>query len=170
MPAGNVVYFYVREEEKNPAVFKRREGKKRMGSKNNGAHTVRLVPYLLLCLEQAIPQQPLCVFFFLLIPLPLLLLVFFLPSSTVFLGEQQGLVALAALHSSTSLRLQITHFCHHCYSRKFGEVKGHHFSLLSSVSSITLAGQCARTHPADVIRFNKRKHFLSPNAESFSHF
>lgn len=45
----------------------------------------------------------------------------------VFLGEQQGLVALAALHSSTSLRLQITHFCHHCYSRKFGEVKGHHF-------------------------------------------
>lgn len=43
MPAGNVVYFYVREEEKNPAVFKRKEGKKRMGSKNNGAHTESLV-------------------------------------------------------------------------------------------------------------------------------
>lgn len=86
----------------------------------------------------------------------------------VFLREQQGLVALAALHSSTLLRLQITHFCHHCYSRKFGEVKGHHFSLLSSVSSIILAGQCACTHPADDIRFNNR-HFLSSNAESFSH-
>lgn len=39
-----------------------------MGSKNNGAHTERLVPYLLLCLRQAIPRLPRCVFFLLLIP------------------------------------------------------------------------------------------------------
>lgn len=90
------------------------EREKRMGSKNNGAHTERLVPYLLPCLEQAIPQLPRCVFFFLLIPLPLLLLLFFLPSSVVFLREQQGLVALATLHSSTSLRLQIIHFRCRC--------------------------------------------------------
>lgn len=31
MPAGNVVYFYVREEEKNPAVFKKRDGVKENG-------------------------------------------------------------------------------------------------------------------------------------------
>ena len=99
--------------EKSRRLQKER-GEKRMGSKNNGAHTERLVPYLLPCLEQAIPQPPRCVFFLLLIPLPLLLLLFFLPSSAVFLREQRGLVALAALHSSTSLRLQITHFCRRC--------------------------------------------------------
>ncbi|KAJ4930903.1 hypothetical protein JOQ06_025206, partial [Pogonophryne albipinna] len=44
------------EEEKNPAVFKKKRREKRMGSKNNGAHTERLVPYLLPCLEQAIPR------------------------------------------------------------------------------------------------------------------
>lgn len=36
MPAGNVVYFYVREEEKNPAVFKRRKGKREWGVKIMG--------------------------------------------------------------------------------------------------------------------------------------
>lgn len=46
--------------------------------------------------------------------LPLLLLIFFLPSSAVFLREQRGLGALAALHSSTSLPLQITHFRRRC--------------------------------------------------------
>lgn len=56
------------------------------------------------------PRLPPCGFFLLLIPRPLLLLIFFLPSSTVFLGEQRVVVALAALHSSTSLRLQITRF------------------------------------------------------------
>lgn len=50
MPAGNVVYFYVREEEKNPAGLQKEKGGKRMGSKNNGAHTECLVSYLLLCL------------------------------------------------------------------------------------------------------------------------
>lgn len=47
-------------------------------------------------------------------PLPLLRLHFFLPSSAVFLGEQRGLVTLAALHSSTTLGLQITRFCRRC--------------------------------------------------------
>lgn len=94
--------------------FQTERREKRMGSKNNGAHTERRVSYLLPCLEQAFPQLPRCVFYLLLIPLPLLLLLFFLPSSTAFLGEQQGLVALAALHSSRSLRLQITHFCCCC--------------------------------------------------------
>lgn len=94
--------------------LQKERGEKRMGSKNNGAHTERLVSYLMPCLEQAIPQLPRCVFFFLLIPLPFLLLLFFLPSSAVFLREQQGLVALAMLHSSTSLRLQIIHFRFRC--------------------------------------------------------
>lgn len=85
-----------------------------MGSKNNGAHTECLVSYLLLCLEQAVPQLPWRVFIPLHAPLPLLPLHFFLPSSTVLLREQQGLVALAALHSSTMLGLQITHFCCRC--------------------------------------------------------
>lgn len=40
--------------EKSCRLQKEREGK-RMGSKNNGAHTECLVPYLLPCLEQAIP-------------------------------------------------------------------------------------------------------------------
>lgn len=99
--------------EKSCRLQKERGGKG-MGSKNNGAHTECLVSYLLPCLEQAIPQLPWCVFIALLAPLPLLLLHFFLPSSAVFLREQRGLVALAASHSSTSLRLQITHFCRHC--------------------------------------------------------
>lgn len=94
--------------------FQTERGEKRMGTKNNGAHTERLVPYLLPCLGQAFAQLPRCVFCLRLIPLPLLLLLFFLPSSAAFLREQQGLVALAALHSSTSLRLQITHFCLCC--------------------------------------------------------
>lgn len=94
--------------------FQTERGGKRMGSKNNGAHTERLVPYLLPRSEQAFPQPPRCVFYLLLVPLPLLLLHFFLPSSAAFLREQRGLVALAAPHSSTSLRLQITHFCLRC--------------------------------------------------------
>ncbi|TNN89067.1 hypothetical protein EYF80_000355 [Liparis tanakae] len=57
----------------------------------------------------------------LLFPPPLLLLIFFLPSSAVFLGEQRGLGALAAPHSSTSLRLQITHFRPPLFDLKFGE-------------------------------------------------
>lgn len=48
MPAGNVVYFYVREEEKNPTSLQKERGGKRMGSKNNGAHTECRVSYLLL--------------------------------------------------------------------------------------------------------------------------
>lgn len=97
-----------------------------MGNKNNGAHTVRLAPYLLLCLVQAIPQLPLCGFFRLLIPLPLLL-AFFLPSSTLFHAKQRGLVALAALHSSTSLRLQITCLSPPQLLSKFGEVEKQFF-------------------------------------------
>lgn len=43
--------------EKSCRLQKERGGK-RMGSKNNGAHTECLVPYLLPCLEQAIPPHP----------------------------------------------------------------------------------------------------------------
>lgn len=93
--------------------LQKERGGKRMGSKNNGAHTECLVSYRLLCLEQVIPQLPWCVFIPQLTPLPLLPHVF-LPSNAVFLRKQRGLVTLAAPHSSTSLSLQITHFCRRC--------------------------------------------------------
>lgn len=110
-----------------------------MGNKNNGAHTVRLAPYLLLCLVQAIPQLPLCGFFRLLIPLPLLL-VFFLPSSTLFHAKQRGLVALAA----TAL-LHIASITDHMLFATAATLQiwggwRNNFSLLPSLNSL-LAGQ-----------------------------
>lgn len=135
MPAGNVVYFYVREEEKNPAVFKRKEGEKRMGSKNNGAHTECLVSYLLPCLEQAIPQLPRCVRSSPCSPLCLLPpLQRCLPQRTAGSSRisSAALLHIAPITDYSLLPLLL--------DLKFGEVEKDHFSLLSSVSNMMLAG------------------------------
>lgn len=130
MPAGNVVYFNVGEEEKNSAVFKRSAGKREWGvKKNNGAHTERLVPYLLPCLEQAMPRPPRCVFF----PLPhpsasppplLPPLQCCLPRRTAGSSRISG---AALLHSAPITDYSLLPLL---LDLKFGEVKGRHFSSL----------------------------------------
>lgn len=131
--------------EKSRRLQKER-GEKRMGSKNNGAHTERLVPYLLPCLEQAIPQLPRCVFFLLLIPLPPLLLPLLpplqrcLPQRTAGSSRISG-AALLHIAPITDYSLLPP-----LLDLKFGEVEGHHFSLLSSVSNMILDGSVQRVH------------------------
>lgn len=49
---------------------------------------------------------------------------------------------------------------------KFGEVEGHHFSLLSSVSNMMLASVC--TSPVDGISLHKIKCILSATAQEYS--
>lgn len=112
------------------------------------------------------PSASVCVFFLpLFFPLPLRLLVSFLPSSAVFLREQRGPGALAAPHSSTSLRSQITHFPPPRSDLRFGEVEGHHFSFLPSASNTTLAGAGGA---ACGIRFHGGKTLSSADPRKYS--
>lgn len=155
MPAGNIVYFYVREEEKNPAVFKKKKGGGGMRSKNNGAHTECLVSYLLPCLKQELAQTTLAC-------------VHPLASPSSLLPPLQGRLPQRTAGSS---RISSTALLHNAqitdYSLllllldlKFGEVEGHHFSLLTSVSNMMLVSVCSTT---DGTSFHKLKCFLRSN-------
>lgn len=133
------MFTFMSGRRKKSCRLQKERGGKRMGSKNNGAHTECLVSYGLLCLEQVIPQLPWCVF----IPPAH-------PSSSPppLLPPLQHCLPQRTAGSSrisSATLLHITQFTD--YSRlpplldlKFGEVEGHHFSLLSSVSNMILDG------------------------------
>ena len=110
--------------------LQKERGEKRMGSKNNGAHTERLVPYLLPCLEQAMPQLPRCVFFLLLIPLPLLpLLLFFpppAPSSSERTAGSSRISSVALLHIAPITDYSLLPLL---LELKFGKVRGTSFFI-----------------------------------------
>ncbi len=143
--------------EKSRRLQKER-GEKRMGSKNNGAHTERLVPYLLPCLEQANPQLPRCVFFLPLIPpLPPLPppLQRCLPQRT---AGSSRISSAALLHIAPITDYSLLP---PLLDLKFGEVEGYHFSLLSSVSNMMLSGSVCTQVLQMASVFIKEKRFLS---------
>lgn len=144
-----------------------KRGGKRMGSKNNGAHTECLVSYLLPYLEEAIlpstfacvhpPAHPSAS------PSPPLLppLQHCLPQRT---AGSCRISSTALLHIA-----QITDYLllPPLLDLNFGEVEGHHFSLQSSVSNMMLASTacvcgCVDASTADGISFDKIERFTDP--------
>lgn len=121
-----------------------------MGNKNNGAHTVCLVPYLLLCLEQAIPQLPLCGFFRLLIPFAYPFPRLLPPLQHCLPWKTAGSTHIKRHHAPPRCSdYRLLAFHHHCYFSNLGRCKERSF-FINVFSEQLLAGQRVSPSAADV--------------------